>query len=157
MNHTNYKSYTRSMRFRSCAELITDGGELLWGISSNNKAIVLHDSYGRAYVGLRAESGLIDINRFHPSYKGKILHYTHLYIDNVRYKDIVHEQNCNSAWGVYGMANDKHHIVADCFGRVYTGIRIKKGEAVDPKLIIPSYNGKILIPFPAFDIKAGES
>lgn len=143
------------MRFRSCAELITDEGELLWGISCNNKSIVLHDSSGRAYVGLKAESGLIDINRFLPSYKGKILHYTHLDIDNVRYRDIVHEQNYNSAWGVYGMANNNNHIVSDCFGRVYTGIKTKKGESVDPELIIPSYYGKILIPYPAFNIKAG--
>lgn len=156
MRHSEYKSFTSSKGFRSYAEIITHGGELVWGVSKNDRAFILHDSCGHAYLGLRVAKGeMIDIDRFHPAYNGKILKYTHVTIDNMRFRSVIHEQDSTCAWGVFGMIKDNHHIVTDWFGRVYTGLVTNDGEVVEPRLIVPSYCGKVLMPYPMFDIKAG--
>lgn len=156
MRHKNYKNFIRSQRFRSYAEIVTHDGMLLWGVSKNDRAFILHDSCGQAFLGLQVGNGeLINIDGFKPVYKGTILKYTHMTIDNVRFQNVIHEQGSTYAWGVYGMIEDKHHLVTDCFGRVYTGLVTQDGETVDARLIVPSYFNKILLPYPMFDIKAG--
>lgn len=153
MHLLKYFEFIKDNGLNHVSHLVTIDGEVVWGISLDKHGMLMvHDSFGRAYKGLRIAVGeSVNYDDIHPAYGNTALKLLPMVKGSIKIKNVIYKQGEIIIWGVGGLGGNRH-LVCDRYNRLFMGLDLMAGEKVRKEGFSLAYHGSILVPCPSLNV-----
>lgn len=153
MHLLKYFDFIQSKELTRLSHLVTNDFDVIWGISIDKRGkIMVHDSFGKAYKGLRVAAGeTVNFDDIHPAYGNTVLKLLPMTKGSIKIRNIVYKQGEILIWGV-GCLGGNRHLVCDRYNRLFMGLDLVTGEKVMKECFSLAYHGRILVPCPSLNV-----